>query len=88
MFDHPKFGLIPCVSTISDIQEGEEITVGYGYELEHAPDWYRLAWENSELIENIWTFSSKNISGLFGQEGVDYKDWLDCTVKFPIALNK
>merc|ERR1719323_2200388 len=54
VFDHPKFGLIPCVSTISDIQEGEEITVGYGYELEYAPDWYRLAWENS----------------LFGQEGV------------------
>ena len=68
VFDHPKFGLIPCVSTIADISKGEEvrqifeaifilkyeilnflqITVGYGYELEHAPDWYIEAWENSK----------------------------------------
>ena len=25
MFDHPKFGLIPCISTIADIEEGEEV---------------------------------------------------------------
>ena len=25
VFDHPKFGLIPCISTIADIEEGEEV---------------------------------------------------------------
>ena len=25
VFDHPKFGLIPCVSTIADISKGEEV---------------------------------------------------------------
>jgi len=71
VFDHPKFGLIPCVSTIADIGQGEEITVGYGYDIEMAPEWYKDAWENSE----------------YGQDGVDYKDWLNCTVKHPLALN-
>ena len=36
-----------------------------------APEWYKDAWENSE----------------YGQDGVDYKDWLNCTVKHPLALN-
>ena len=26
VFDHPKFGLIPCISTIADINKGEEVT--------------------------------------------------------------
>ena len=25
VFDHPKFGLIPCVSTIADVAQGEEV---------------------------------------------------------------
>ena len=25
VFDHPKFGLIPCIATIADIQHGEEV---------------------------------------------------------------
>ena len=25
VYDHPKFGLIPCISTIADIEEGEEV---------------------------------------------------------------
>ena len=25
IFDHPKFGLIPCVSTIADVVEGDEV---------------------------------------------------------------
>merc|ERR1719449_552069 len=25
VFDHPKFGLIPCISTIADIEDGEEV---------------------------------------------------------------
>ena len=30
VFDHPKFGLIPCVSTIADIGQGEEVSECYG----------------------------------------------------------
>ena len=25
VFDHPKYGLIPCLATIADIQQGEEV---------------------------------------------------------------
>ena len=39
--------------------------------MDMAPDWYREAWEASD----------------YGQQGVEYKDWLDCTVKHPLALN-
>lgn len=69
VFDHPKFGLIPCISTIADIEEGEEILVGYGYDLDESPEWYKVAWKNS----------------IFGQEGIEYKDWLECTVRKPIS---
>ncbi|XP_023325685.1 histone-lysine N-methyltransferase SETD7 isoform X4 [Eurytemora carolleeae] len=31
VFDHPKFGLIPCITSTTDIYAGEEILVGYGY---------------------------------------------------------
>jgi len=69
VYDHPKFGLIPCISTIADIEEGEEILVGYGYDLDESPDWYKDAWKNSE----------------FGQQGINYKDWLECSVSKPIS---
>ena len=26
VYDHPKFGLIPCIATIVDIQQGEEVS--------------------------------------------------------------
>ena len=29
VFDHPKFGLIPCIATIVDIQQGEEVRYRY-----------------------------------------------------------
>ena len=29
VFDHPKFGLIPCISTIADIEEGEEVKTNF-----------------------------------------------------------
>lgn len=63
VYDHPKFGLIPSVSTIADIPAGAEITVAggevlhwtvlwcevaYGYEWSEAPEWYKLAWSKSE----------------------------------------
>ena len=29
VFDHPKYGLIPCISTIADIAKGEEVSTTY-----------------------------------------------------------
>ena len=99
VYDHPKFGLIPCISTIADIEEGEEvgqaaqekrlsfvssqILVGYGYDLDESPDWYKVAWEESEYPPGPGPCSSR--AGVYGQEGVDYKDWLECTVRKPIC---
>ena len=33
MFDHPKFGLVPCMVAIADIQQGEEVSAGQGMSL-------------------------------------------------------
>ena len=33
-FEHPRFGLVPCILATHDIQEGEEIFVHYGYDLQ------------------------------------------------------
>ena len=35
IFDHPKFGLIPCVSTIKDVVEGEEVSFQIIFKLKH-----------------------------------------------------
>ena len=39
VFDHPRFGVIPCVLSTHDIKKGEEIFVHYGYDLDGCPDW-------------------------------------------------
>lgn len=44
-FDHPRFGLVPCLLSTHDIEENEEIFVHYGYELDDCPDWYEEAWQ-------------------------------------------
>lgn len=69
VFDHPKFGLIPCLLSIADIRKDEEVLVGYGYDLTDSPVWYQQAWKTS----------------IFGRQGVAYKDWLNCTVKIPLG---
>ncbi len=38
-FDHPRFGLVPCVTSSHDIEAGEEVFVHYGYDLNNCPDW-------------------------------------------------
>ena len=43
-FDHPRWGLVPCLTCTHDIEAGEEIFVHYGYELANCPDWYEEAW--------------------------------------------
>jgi len=70
VYDHPKFGVIPCIITIADIFKGEEVFVGYGYDLEDSPDWYQQAWKDS----------------IFALEGVSYKDWMECNVKRPLGI--
>ena len=49
MFDHPRWGVIPCLASIHAIQEEEEIFVKYGYDLDFCPDWYLAAWEQGRL---------------------------------------
>lgn len=44
VFDHPRFGVIPCVTATHDIEAGEEVFVHYGYNLSNCPDWYEQAW--------------------------------------------
>ncbi len=45
-YEHPCYGLVPCLRSITDIGEGEEIFVHYCYSLEHCPDWFLQAWED------------------------------------------
>ena len=37
VFDHPKFGLIPCVSTIADVAQGEEVELSSGIWYNESP---------------------------------------------------
>ncbi len=38
-YEHPRFGLIPCVTSIKPIKIDDEVTVSYDYALEDAPPW-------------------------------------------------
>jgi len=53
LYDHPRWGLVPCIASTRDISACEEIFVRYGYDLDDCPDWYREAWNKGsfELIE-------------------------------------
>jgi len=46
VFDHPRYGVIPCIASIHSIAAGEEIFVRYGYDLDYCPEWYLQAWES------------------------------------------
>lgn len=45
-YDHPKYGLVPCLVSNHDIRAGEEIFVHYGYHLDGCPEWYEEAWRS------------------------------------------
>ena len=47
-FVHPRFGLIPCIVSQTDIDVDEEIFIHYGYGLNHCPEWYADAWSKGE----------------------------------------
>ena len=64
VFDHPRWGVIPCLASIHVIQEGEEIFVRYGYDLDFCPDWYLAAWEQGKKNIDVFTKSEcPNFSG-------------------------
>jgi len=44
LYDHPRWGLVPCIASTRDIVACEEIFVRYGYELDNCPDWYAEEW--------------------------------------------
>ena len=41
VYDHPRWGNVPCIASNQDIKAGEDIFVRYGYDLNYCPDWYR-----------------------------------------------
>ena len=47
-YDHPRFGLIPCLVAETDIKADEEIFVHYSYGLDRAPDWYLAQWAQGD----------------------------------------
>ena len=49
VYNHPRFGLVPCLVSITSIKAGEEIFVHYGYTLDHCPDWYTDAWDQDNF---------------------------------------
>ena len=50
VFDHPRWGVTPCIASIHTIAAGEEIFVRYGYDLDYCPDWYLNAWEKGNYF--------------------------------------
>lgn len=41
-YNHPRFGEIKSIRTISKVHKNEEITVDYGYKKGTGPPWFRL----------------------------------------------
>jgi hypothetical protein len=41
LFDHPRFGKVPAIKTLEEINKDQEITVSYDYGLDDAPPWYQ-----------------------------------------------
>ena len=46
VYDHPRWGVVPCIASTRHIEAGGEIFVRYGYDLDWCPDWYAEAWNN------------------------------------------
>ena len=40
-FQHPRHGLIPCITAVRDIEEGQELFLHYGYDPRNCPPWYQ-----------------------------------------------
>ena len=44
-FNHPRFGLIPCIITSVRVSAGEELLTYYKYLLSDCPEWYSNLWD-------------------------------------------
>jgi len=54
VFYHPRFGLIRCIATLTQIKRGEEILIDYNYNLSTAPSWYKIAWaKHQKLVRGL-----------------------------------
>jgi len=73
-FDHPKYGVIPCLTSNHDIQPGEEIFVHYGYDLDGCPDWYEDAWQRG-----TYPIPDSLQAELQNWEETDYNRSTECT---------
>ena len=47
-YDHPRFGLIPCLVADTEIKADQEIFVHYSYGADRAPDWYLAQWSQGD----------------------------------------
>ena len=47
---NPRFGDVPAIKTLRNIEAGEEITVSYDYDLNQAPPWYQDLYAKRVLI--------------------------------------
>ncbi len=45
---HPRFGRVPALQTITHVAEDEELFSHYKYDMALAPNWYQQAWEGIE----------------------------------------
>lgn len=53
-FYHPRFGIIKCLISVKEIEEGEEIFVNYQYSLSCSPDWYKVSWaKHQKLVRRL-----------------------------------
>merc|ERR1712038_994202 len=74
VYDHPKYGVVPCLTSNHDIQPGEEIFVHYGYDLDGCPDWYEEAWQRG-----TYPVPDSLQEELQNWEESDYNRSTDCT---------
>ena len=50
VFDHPRWGLVPCIASTRNIDACEEIFVRYGYDLDLCPEWYLEEWKKGSYL--------------------------------------
>ncbi len=43
--EHPRFGRVPALETLREVEPGEELFSHYKYDMALAPNWYQAAWE-------------------------------------------
>ena len=44
---HPCYGKIPAILTLEDLEQGDELFIHYGYDMDEAPQWYADFWSQT-----------------------------------------